>query len=136
MSERLPIVLRTLVIERAAGRCEYCLTHASDSFLSHEIDHVVAIQHGGETTADNLALSCHPCNRFKGPNLTSIDPETGLVVELFNPRQDRWDDHFELTSGRIVPQTATGRVTEFLLQLNTPDRIEQRRLLIRTGRYP
>jgi hypothetical protein len=48
----------------------------------------------GPTEAANLALSCNLCNAFKGPNLTSVDPETGDIVSLFHPRNDPWNDHF------------------------------------------
>ncbi len=39
--------------------------------------HIVASQHLGATTVDNLALSCPFCNRHKGPNLVGIDPASG-----------------------------------------------------------
>lgn len=41
--------LRQLVIERAKGRCEYCLIHQDFSIYTHEIDHIIAVKHGGET---------------------------------------------------------------------------------------
>jgi hypothetical protein len=54
----------------------------------------VARQHGGKTEMENLAWSCHRCNYYKGPNLTSIDPETQAIVPLFNPRRAVWKLHF------------------------------------------
>ena len=65
-SSSIPTELRKLVIERAAGRCEYCLMHQNVSIYSHEVDHIIALKHGGQTSADNLALSCLSCNRHKG----------------------------------------------------------------------
>ena len=50
--------LRQLVIERAQGRCEYCLIHQDFSIYTHEIDHIIAVKHGGQTLSENLALSC------------------------------------------------------------------------------
>jgi 5-methylcytosine-specific restriction endonuclease McrA len=49
--------LRQLVIERAQGRCEYCLIHQDFSIYTHEIDHIIAVKHGGQTLSENLALS-------------------------------------------------------------------------------
>ena len=87
--------LRDLVRSRAANRCEYCRLHQEDdSFFQFHVEHVVARQHGGTTEESNLALSCHHCNLHKGPNLTGIDPETGAIVPLFNPRTRQWHDHF------------------------------------------
>lgn len=65
-SNSIPAELRKLVIKRASGRCEYCLIHQDFSIYTHEVDHIIAVKHGGETTTDNLALSCLSCNRHKG----------------------------------------------------------------------
>jgi hypothetical protein len=129
----IPAALRRLVRERAGDRCEYCLIPEFVSFVPHWIDHVVAEKHGGKTDAENLANSRVLCNQRKGTDLSSIDPETGQVVTLFHPRRDRWADHFRVVGGRIEPLTATGRVTERLLQFNHPDRIEEREQLVATG---
>ena len=60
---------------------------------------------------------------------------TGEIMPLFNPRRDRWPEHFRLEAGLIVPQSAAGRATARLLQFNVPDRVEERRLLIRAGSF-
>ena len=135
MSERVPAALRRFVRERAAGRCEYCLLHEDDSLLPHQPDHIVAGKHRGAIDASNLSWACFLCNRHKGTDLSSIDPETGRIERLFNPRTDAWTDHFRLKDGSIVPLTAIGRVTEYLLQFNTPENVETRRLLAAAGRY-
>ena len=111
--------LRFLVIERASGSCEYCLVHADYAAFVHEIDHVIAKKHGGATTADNLAYACAQCNRFKGSNVAAVDPQTGDIVPLFNPRTQQWRHHFQLDGAMIVPLTLIGRATERLLQLLT-----------------
>jgi 5-methylcytosine-specific restriction endonuclease McrA len=87
--------LRRLVFQRANGRCEYCLLHEDDAYMPHEVDHIYAEKHGGETSEANLCLSCAECNRYKGSDLASIDPQTGEVVQLIHPRRDNWSDHFE-----------------------------------------
>jgi hypothetical protein len=136
MSEFLSVALRAFVRQRAEYRCEYCLLHEEDAELAHEPDHVIALKHGGATREQNLAWACVDCNHHKGTDLTSIDPETGRIARLFNPRRNRWARHFRLEGGIIRPLTAQGRVTEYLLQLNRPRRVQRRELLILAGRYP
>jgi len=108
----------------------------SSAFFPHEPDHIIAIKHGGETTEENLALSCLDCNRFKGSDVSSIDPVTGQLAPLFNPRSQTWSDHFKLDGGRIIALTDIGRVTERLLKLNLAERVKVRETLAKTGRYP
>lgn len=127
--------LRQVVYERADGRCEYCLYPRELSFLTFEIEHIVAEKHGGTSTVDNLALACPYCNRFKGTDLGSLDPETGQLVPFFNPRTQQWADHFRLDGARIVPLTPEGRVTVAILQLNHADRVLERQRLIQVGEY-
>lgn len=108
------------VRERAAGCCEYCRLPAAAQFLPFQVDHVIARKHGGPESLDNLALACVHCNRYKGPNVAGIDPETQSVVRLYNPRSDRWIDHFHWNDSTIEPITAIGRVTVAVLFLNNP----------------
>jgi 5-methylcytosine-specific restriction endonuclease McrA len=133
MGTYISAALRRLVYERAGGCCEYCLIPESAVLAAHEVDHVISQKHGGPTKADNLALSCALCNKFKGSDLSSLDADTGQIVTLYNPRRDLWSDHFQLSSGQFVPLTPTGRVTVRVLQLNKPDRTEERKLLIAAG---
>jgi len=128
--------LRQLVVERAQGCCEYCLLSQADSLLPFEIDHIVAVKHRGLTVESNLCLSCPNCNAFKGSDIASVDLETNQLVYLFNPRQQQWGDHFRLDSAMIIPLSPEGRVTEFILRLNQPEQIEERRILIELNRYP
>lgn len=99
------------VRERAGNRCEYCRLPQDFSALRFHIEHVIARQHGGAETPDNLALACPECNLRKGPNLTSIDPDTGNVTPLLHPRRERWQDHLTRVKDRIVGKTAVGRTT-------------------------
>ena len=132
----IPAPLRRSVRARANECCEYCGISESAVFATHEVEHIVAEKHRGVTGEENLALSCSVCNKHKGSDLTSIDPETGETVRLFHPREDHWIDHFELKdSGEVVPLTAKGRVTALLLQINREDRLEERELLLRAGKY-
>jgi len=136
MTTYVPTALRQMVRERADGRCEYCLYPQAASFLAFQVEHIVAEKHGGNTTENNLALACPYCNRFKGTDLGSLDPETGQLVPFFNPRTQQWSEHFRLDGARIVPLTPNGRVTVIILQFNHPDRILERQRLIHVGEYP
>ena len=118
--------LRRLVMERAAHACEYCQLPDALSFYPHEVDHVIAIKHQGKTQADNLAYACWRCNRFKGSDLGSFDPDTGDFCFLFHPRQQLWAEHFTLTQGQVLGRSPEGRTTALLLKLNARDRIQER----------
>ena len=84
---------------------------------------------------DNLALCCGRCNRYKGPNLSSIDPVTNQMVFLFNPRTDVWSEHFGWEGARVVGVTAVGRATVALLNMNHPDDVAIREELIADGQF-
>jgi hypothetical protein len=128
--------LRADVARRAEFRCEYCHIHEDDAGFPHQIDHIVSRKHGGPSNLDNLAYACVLCNRHKGSDIASIDPDTGAAVSLFNPRRDRWPDHFRLNGDFIVSCTPTGSATIRLLRLNAAPRLAERRLLQTLGRYP
>jgi 5-methylcytosine-specific restriction endonuclease McrA len=136
MSAYVSAELRRLVSARAAAKCEYCLLPEDCACASHEPDHIIAVKHDGATALENLAWACMVCNGLKGPNIASIDGQTGDVVRLFNPQIDRWSEHFKLSAAWIVPLTAIGRATAKLLQFNLPIQVENRRILLHLGRYP
>ena len=125
-TSRISAALRREVRERAGERCEYCLLAESEAFSPHQIDHLIAQKHDGETAAANLALSCFDCNKFKGSDIASLDRLTGQLVALFNPRTQLWAEHFRLQGGEIIPLTPVGRVTERMLRLNLSDRVRKR----------
>lgn len=127
--------LRIQIATRAEWRCEYCLIHEDDAGYQHEIDHVVSRKHGGPSTLENLAYACMVCNRFKGTDLGSLDP-MGRLVPLFNPRMQRWSDHFRLDGPVIQPLTSEAEATTKTLRLNQADRVVERNRLQQLGRYP
>lgn len=122
-----------LVRRRAGNRCEYCQLPQEHSVLQFHIEHIIARQHGGAQQPGNLALACPECNWFKGTNIASIDPDTGDLVRLFDPRSDAWDTHFRKEGALIRGTTAMGRTTAWLLQFNTGDRLRWREFLLRSG---
>jgi hypothetical protein len=136
MAIEINSALRRLVADRAYHVCEYCLVHEDDLFHACEMDHVVGLKHGGETAAENLAHACFHCNRHKGSDVGSISRANGEFTRFFNPRIDRWGDHFYISSGRIESLTAIGEVTVGILDFNHPDRVLLRRLLAEAGRFP
>jgi hypothetical protein len=89
----------------------------------------------GSTGAANLAWSCQRCKASKGPNLSSVDPDTGGIVELFNPREDGWQEHFRWEDLRIQGKTAKGRATAWLLEMNSDERIRWRGILRKHGLF-
>jgi HNH endonuclease len=132
----ISVVLRRLVTERAREECEYCLFPQAASLFAFEMEHIIAEKHDGTTDAENLALACPCCNRFKGSDLGSIDPETKRLTSFFHPRLQQWLDHFQLDGGLIIPLTPEGRVTAKILQFNLSERILEREQLIQIGAYP
>lgn len=124
--------IRHLVRKRAGDRCEYC--RLPQTAIPHRlhVEHVIAQQHEPTNVDDitNLALACDRCNFHKGPNLSSLDPESGLLVRLFNPRTDSWDEHFMVDDAEIVGLTPTGRATARLLNMNADNRVLLRRSLL------
>ena len=124
---------RALVRRRADECCEYCRLRQDYSELRHHVEHVMAKQHGGSDDEDNLALACHRCNLHKGPNLAGIDPHDGQIVPLFNPRRDRWSDHFVFEGARIHGLTPIGRATVQVLNMNDARRLEMRNEILRQG---
>ncbi|MEG4857628.1 HNH endonuclease signature motif containing protein [Microcoleus sp. K1-B6] len=132
----VPATVRRVVTQRAGEQCEYCRFPQTASLFAFEMEHIIAEKHDGATVVENLALSCPSCNRFKGTDLGSIDPETGQLTPFFNPRVQEWSDHFRLEGGAIVPRTPEGRVTAKILQFNLLERILEREQLISIGEYP
>ena len=115
------VVLRREVRDRAVGRCEYCsLSQDEFPFAVFHVEHVIARQHGGNDTSDNLCLACHWCNLHKGPNIATL--VDGLLVPLFHPRRDNWLDHLARHGDLIVGLTPVGIGTVALLNMNDEDR--------------
>lgn len=128
--------LEKFVKERASHRCEYCHLPQSISEWRFHIEHIVAVQHGGRTVLNNLALACPRCNLHKGTNLASVDERTGQRVWLFHPRRHRWRTHFRWDFPFVVGKTTTGRATVSLLRINVAEELEVRRQLSVEVEFP
>lgn len=136
MSAYLNRATRKLVAERAGHRCEYCRVLAYLSAFDYHVDHIIGIQHGGPNSLNNLAYVCSPCNWKKGPNISTILEFDGPLIALFNPRKQDWFDHFGTKNGVLIPQTFIAEATIKLLELNQPNKIEERYELLLAGFYP
>lgn len=132
----IPADLRRQVATRANNLCEYCLIHEDDTYFGCQVDHIISEKHGGPTEAENLAYACSFCNRQKGSDIGSIAPSTGQLTRFFNPRTDRWADHFKLEGVTIVALTDIGEVTARILGFNAIDQLVERQDLQALGRYP
>lgn len=82
MSRYVSEKLAAEVASRAENRCEYCRIAIEDTYFGGEIDHIRSLKHGGETTLENLALACQPCNRNKGTDLGSIPHGSNVLIRF------------------------------------------------------
>jgi HNH endonuclease len=128
----------TQVALRAGHRCEYC--HAPEVVfnLPLEVEHIVPVARGGEDTIANWALACRSCNLNKAAHVNGSDPDSDAVVRLFHPREDRWEDHFQvvLESGKIVGRTPIGKATVARLGMNSAAQVVARQQWMRLGLFP
>ena len=99
-------------------------------------DHIISIKHGGPTNIENLAYSCSACNQNKGTDLGTYLPNGKKLIRFFNPRKDKWNQHFEIYEGEIVAKTKIGEASAKIFQFNVVDRVILRKLLMEMGRYP
>lgn len=132
----VPERLRRLVVNRAAGRCEYCGLSQEGQEATFHIDHVLPLSAGGATTEGNLALVGVSCSLRKESRRSAIDPSSGRRVPLFHPRRQRWPDHFRWDGVTVAPLTATGRATIAALQMNRPLILSIRAEEAHRGRHP
>jgi hypothetical protein len=130
--------LYAFIAGRAGHRCEYCRAPEVVSGAVFQVEHVVPRTAGGSNSPSNLALACPSCNGFKSDRQTARDELSGQTVPLFNPRADRWDEHFRIDVDRleIVGVTPVGRATVAALDINNPQQQAARAIWIRHQLYP
>lgn len=112
--------IRLQVRARADYLCEYCHSSEDASAALFEIDHLIPRSLGGSDELVNLALACQRCNRYRYNFQKGTDPKTQEEVSLFNPRQEKWSNHFIWTADglKIIGLTPVGRATVQRLDLN------------------
>lgn len=130
--------LRALVVERARDRCEYCLSPATYATQRFSVEHVLPRAKGGQNAFENLALACQGCNNHKYNRTEAPDPVSGQLAPLFNPRRDRWSEHFAWSADTlmVVGLSSIGRATIAMLALNRAGVVNLRRLLLGVGEHP
>lgn len=126
------------VARRAGHRCEYCRAPEAVFNFPFEVEHHVPIASGGPGDDPNLALACRSCNVHKAAAVSGWDETTAADHPLFNPRTDRWADHFEadLDTGEIRGLTPVGRGTVARLRMNDPIQLVARLTWIRLRLFP
>ncbi|MBD2256260.1 HNH endonuclease signature motif containing protein [Pseudanabaena sp. FACHB-2040] len=136
--KKIPAEMQRQVRRRAKFLCEYC--HASEQwqYVQFTIDHIIPLTAGGSDDLENLALACFHCNRRKSNRQAVTDFQTGVEVALFNPRLQRWHDHFAWSSDllEVVGLTPTGRATVTALALNRDRILAIRATDLAIGRHP
>jgi 5-methylcytosine-specific restriction endonuclease McrA len=136
--------LKQAIRERARYLCEYCHSPERLSASRFSIDHVIPKSMGGPDDIENLALACRRCNERRYNFVAGIDPQTQKIVPIFNPRQQKWSEHFVWLAQGIAIEGTTpiGRATCLRLDLNDTrypkeDSIrETRRFWMQTGLHP
>jgi hypothetical protein len=95
------------------------------------LEHIDPRSQEGETSLENLALSCQGCNNHKYTKTHARDPATGVLVPLFHPRRQPWSEHFAWNDGAtlVIGISPTGRATVEALRLNREGLINLRRVL-------
>lgn len=106
--------------QRAQSLCEYC---HSPEFLSPDrftVDHLLPLSLGGGDEPENLALACYRCNLRRSNLMEAMDPVTGHMASVFNPRLSMWGEHFIWSADglSVVGVTEVGRATCSRLDFN------------------
>lgn len=137
-TKRITNALRRQVAARARGNCEYCRSQEMYATESFSVDHIIPRVSGGKTEQENLAYACLGCNSYKSTQTSALDKAIGESAPLFNPRKQKWNDHFtwneDLTE--VIGITSIGRATIHALRLNRVNLINLRRLLLLIGEHP
>lgn len=130
----IPNYIKAEIAKRADYKCEYCHLPEKVSFYNFHLDHIKSLKHGGLSNLDNLAYCCPDCNYYKGSDIGSVI-DRDKIIRFFNPRKDKWHDHFELKDGMIISKTEIGNVTVHIFKFNDLDRLIFRRQLIQLNQF-
>jgi hypothetical protein len=136
---RIPDDLAQRVRETAKNRCGYCLSPQKYVMGRLEIEHIQPTSKGGSDDEVNLWLSCSLCNGHKADKVGDVDPSTGEFNPLFNPRTQKWSEHFKWSDDgiRVIGITPVGRATVKALHLdNDPDALIVREEWVKAGWHP
>jgi hypothetical protein len=135
----IPDDIAQRVRKDARNRCGYCLSPQHLVMARLEIEHIIPRSRGGSDDLSNLWLACPICNGHKSGKVSGIDPETGDLVPLFNPRIQNWFEHFHWSEDglHVIGMTPTGRATAVALHLSDdPDALLVRSYWVTAGWHP
>lgn len=132
------VQLAAQVLADAGHRCGYCRSDERVTGSPLSIEHIVPVAAGGPTERANLWRSCRECNERKGAQIYATDPESGETVSLYNPRTQRWSDHFYWSEDGllVIGSTAIGRATVTALDLNRSHQLVARERWVLVGWHP
>jgi hypothetical protein len=138
MADTIPSKTKTLFAQRAGHLCEYCRTPAAYSSTRFSVEHIIPRAIGGSDAPDNLAYACQGCNNIKFTKTEAYDEESNRFVPLFNPRKDKWEEHFGwgVDLIRLIGFTPVGRATIGALRLNREEICNLRAVLFLIGGHP
>jgi hypothetical protein len=130
--------VKTILRHRAHFCCEYCCAQEEYSHDPFSAEHINPVGEGGDDDLENLAWACLGCNFLKHDFTTAVDLLTGTIVRLFNPRKDKWTDHFEWNEDftLMIGLTPIGRATIKRLDLNRQGLVNYRKILVAAGKHP
>ncbi len=130
--------LRQQIADSDKNRCSYCQTQVAVVGNTLELDHIIPIHAGGASQAQNLCLACSSCNQAKSSKISAIDPVSEKTEKIFNPRQQKWQDHFRWIAGetKIEGITAIGRATVMALNMNRSLIVKTRARWVKAGWHP
>ena len=135
---RIPAKIRAKIRQDFKNRCSYCLLPQIILSSLLEIEHIFPTGKGGNDDENNLCLACRGCNSFKSDRVNGFDSETKKSVKLFNPRKQKWKEHFEFSENysKIIGKTACGRATVRALQINREQAVSARIVWVIANWYP
>jgi HNH endonuclease len=138
VSAYISVELQRKIREKFADCCAYCRTAEFLTITTFEFEHIIPLSAGGETTFNNLCLSCPSCNRYKASRQTALDEDTQQEVSLFNPQQQLWIEHFAWNEDatEIIPLTPVARVTIDALKMNRSQLIRVRKMWVKLEEHP
>lgn len=138
MSAYISVQVRRRILERDQARCAYCQSPEALMGVTFEVEHILPLSLSGETSSDNLCLSCPTCNRHKANRIVAYDSETDTEIPIFHPRQQLWEDHFtwDEDAATLIGITATGRATIEMLRMNRPVITQLRRYWVVLKLHP
>lgn len=130
--------VKSRIRKTAKNRCGYCQSQQKYVLGVLEIEHIIPKASAGSDDEENLWLSCRLCNSYKGTQTRAIDPISEQSAQLFNPRTQRWSQHFTWSEDGvyIIGVTPCGRATVVALQLNNIYAVTVRQAWTSVGWHP